>query len=147
MRICRTAAAPASAASAAAEVMISETHDIVVRDEEGAWQFAARKLSVVFEGRLSAGELTRHETGDLSSAGRLVLGILTEDGLIDVERADASLPPRCASLLERAPRRRSPPAPRDTIGTQVDMRDTVLAAPIGEPRSSWPGLQLSFARR
>jgi len=50
-----TAAAPASAASAAAEVMISETHDIVVRDEEGAWQFAARKLSVVFEGRLSAG--------------------------------------------------------------------------------------------
>lgn len=50
-----TAAAPASAASAAAEVMISETHDIVVRDEKGAWQFAARKLSVVFEGRLSAG--------------------------------------------------------------------------------------------
>ena len=50
-----TAAAPASAASAAAEVMISETHDIVVRDEQGAWQFAARKLSVVFEGRLSAG--------------------------------------------------------------------------------------------
>jgi hypothetical protein len=50
-----TAAAPASAASAAAEVMISETRDIVVRDEEGAWQFAARKLSVVFEGRLSAG--------------------------------------------------------------------------------------------
>jgi hypothetical protein len=50
-----TAAAPASAASAAVEVMISETHDIVVRDEEGAWQFAARKLSVVFEGRLSAG--------------------------------------------------------------------------------------------
>src|SRR3977135_2777469 len=31
-----TAAAPASAASAAAEVMISETHDIVVRDEQGA---------------------------------------------------------------------------------------------------------------
>ena len=50
-----TAAAPVSAASAAAEVMISETRDIVVRDEEGAWQFAARKLSVVFEGRLSAG--------------------------------------------------------------------------------------------
>ena len=50
-----TAAAPVSAASAAAEVMISETHDIVVRDEQGAWQFAARNLSVVFEGRLSAG--------------------------------------------------------------------------------------------
>jgi len=50
-----TAAAPTSAASAAAEVMISETHDMVVRDEQGAWQFAARNLSVVFEGRLSAG--------------------------------------------------------------------------------------------
>ena len=50
-----TAAAPASAASGATEVMINETHDIVVRDEEGAWQFAARNLSVVFEGRLSAG--------------------------------------------------------------------------------------------
>src|SRR6195256_1698615 len=50
-----TAAAPVSAASAAAEVMISETHDIDVRDEQGAWQFAARNLSVVFEGRLSAG--------------------------------------------------------------------------------------------
>ena len=50
-----TAAAPVSAASAAAEVMLSETHDIVVRDEQGAWQFAARNLSVVFEGRLSAG--------------------------------------------------------------------------------------------
>jgi len=54
MRICDRRRAR-ERGNAAAEVMISETHDIVVRDEQGAWQFAARKLSVASEGRLSAG--------------------------------------------------------------------------------------------
>jgi len=100
-----TAAAPTSAASAAAEVMISETHDMVVRDEQGAWQFAARNLSVVFEDGSALRSSTRHETATFRRDGRLALGIVTEDGLIDVERADASLPRTAASLLEAGPMR------------------------------------------
>jgi len=57
------------------------------------------------------------------------------DGLIDVERADCVAAAHAAQPAGGGPRgARSPPAPRDTIGTRVDMRDTVLAAPIGEPR-------------
>jgi 2-keto-4-pentenoate hydratase/2-oxohepta-3-ene-1,7-dioic acid hydratase in catechol pathway len=76
--------------------------------------------------------------------GRLVLGLVTEDGLIDVERADASLPRTLRSLLEAGPEalvalRRL--ATRS--GPRVDMRDTVLAAPIGEPRK-FLGLGFSY---
>jgi len=49
-----TAAAPATPGSGGAEVMINETHDVVVRDADGGWCFAARRLTSVFEGRLVA---------------------------------------------------------------------------------------------
>jgi len=76
--------------------------------------------------------------------GRLALGIVTEDGLIDVERADASLPRTLRSLLEAGPdalvalRRLA-----TRSGPRVGMCDTVLAAPIGEPRK-FLGLGFSY---
>jgi len=65
MRICRPPPGP-RARQRSRGIMISETHDMVVRDEQGACNSPARPVGGL-RGRLSAGELTRHETGNLSS--------------------------------------------------------------------------------
>jgi 2-keto-4-pentenoate hydratase/2-oxohepta-3-ene-1,7-dioic acid hydratase in catechol pathway len=76
--------------------------------------------------------------------GRTALGLVTDDGLIDVERADASLPKTLRGLLEGGVAALE--AARRLLGRpgqRLPLQDVVLAAPIGEPRK-FLGLGFSY---
>jgi 2-keto-4-pentenoate hydratase/2-oxohepta-3-ene-1,7-dioic acid hydratase in catechol pathway len=76
--------------------------------------------------------------------GRTALGVVTDDGLIDVERADASLPKTLRGLLEGgAPALEAARRLLGRPGQRLPMQDVVLAAPIGEPRK-FLGLGFSY---
>jgi 2-keto-4-pentenoate hydratase/2-oxohepta-3-ene-1,7-dioic acid hydratase in catechol pathway len=77
-------------------------------------------------------------------AGRTALGIVTPEGIIDLERADARLPRSLRALLEAGPEaiaqvRRHAAA----VGSRLPLSDVRLAAPIPEPRK-FLGLGFSY---
>jgi 2-keto-4-pentenoate hydratase/2-oxohepta-3-ene-1,7-dioic acid hydratase in catechol pathway len=76
--------------------------------------------------------------------GRSALGVVTEDGLVDVERAAPSLPKTLRGLLEAGPEALA--AVRRLLvrpGKRLTPHDVVLAAPIREPRK-FLGLGFSY---
>jgi 2-keto-4-pentenoate hydratase/2-oxohepta-3-ene-1,7-dioic acid hydratase in catechol pathway len=76
--------------------------------------------------------------------GRLALGVVTDDGLIDVERADPSLPRTLRAVLEAGPEAIA--ALRQLVtrpGPRLALADVTLAAPIPEPRK-YLGLGFSY---
>jgi len=76
--------------------------------------------------------------------GGIALGIVTADGLIDVERADPTLPRTLRSLLEAGPDALAAARRLETRpGPRLALADVALAAPIGEPRK-FLGLGFSY---
>jgi 2-keto-4-pentenoate hydratase/2-oxohepta-3-ene-1,7-dioic acid hydratase in catechol pathway len=76
--------------------------------------------------------------------GRVALGIVTDDGIVDLERASPSLPKTLRGLLEAGPealaaaqRLAGSPGPR------LALEEVVLAAPVGDPRK-FLGLGFSY---
>lgn len=76
--------------------------------------------------------------------GRLALGVVTDAGLLDVERAEPSLPRTLRSVLEAGPDALTALRRLATrSGPRLALADVSLAAPIPEPRK-YLGLGFSY---